>query len=117
MQALVLVVFAVCFQQCHAGAHLLVSKIILNEHIVEGKDMTVQYTIYNVGTRCSVCSRAVTCAGGCSLLCLSIGMEIAIAHTGLFSQFPCILRVLFIFAFCFMLSFLALCLVLPTFVP
>lgn len=33
-----------------ATAHLLASKTILNEYAVDGKDLTVQYTIYNVGT-------------------------------------------------------------------
>ena len=32
-----------------AGPHLLISKVILNEYTVEGKDLTIQYSIYNVG--------------------------------------------------------------------
>jgi len=33
-----------------ATAHLLASKSILNEHVAEGKDLTVMYSIYNVGS-------------------------------------------------------------------
>ncbi|XP_033108205.1 translocon-associated protein subunit beta-like [Anneissia japonica] len=32
------------------GAKLLAAKNVLNQHIVEGKDLTVTYTIYNVGS-------------------------------------------------------------------
>ena len=41
--------------QFQAGSvNLLVSKTILNEHVVEGKELTVRYSIYNIGTRYSV---------------------------------------------------------------
>lgn len=34
-----------------ATPHLLVTKAILNEHVVEGKDLTIQYSLYNIGSR------------------------------------------------------------------
>ena len=40
-----------CVSSVSAAAHLLASKSILNQHIAEGKDITVQYSIYNIGTR------------------------------------------------------------------
>lgn len=33
------------------GARILAAKNLLNEYLVEGKDLTVLYSIYNVGTR------------------------------------------------------------------
>lgn len=33
-----------------ANPHLLVTKTILNEHVVEGKDLTIQYSLYNIGS-------------------------------------------------------------------
>lgn len=35
----------------NAGANLIASKAILNEYMVEGRDLTIKYSIYNVGTR------------------------------------------------------------------
>lgn len=40
------------------GARLLASKSLLNRYAVEGRDLTLQYNIYNVGTRYG--SREVT---------------------------------------------------------
>ena len=48
---LVVVVLALCWvPHTEASAQILASKIILNQHMVEGRDLTVKYSIYNVGT-------------------------------------------------------------------
>ncbi|XP_073493719.1 translocon-associated protein subunit beta isoform X2 [Phyllobates terribilis] len=36
--------------RCEEGARLLASKTLLNRYAVEGKDLTLQYNIYNVGS-------------------------------------------------------------------
>lgn len=51
--ALVAVVSLVAGEE---GARLLASKSLLNRYAVEGRDLTLQYNIYNVGTRYSVFS-------------------------------------------------------------
>lgn len=40
-----------------ANPHLLVTKTILNEHVVEGKDLTIQYSLYNIGSRWALIRR------------------------------------------------------------
>lgn len=45
----VLALFAVT--QAEEGARLLASKSLLNRYAVEGRDLTLQYNIYNVGSR------------------------------------------------------------------
>lgn len=50
VQALVVVVALFgCHWSQAAGPHLLISKVILNEYTVEGKDLTIQYSLYNIG--------------------------------------------------------------------
>lgn len=44
-----LALFAVT--QAEEGARLLASKSLLNRYAVEGRDLTLQYNIYNVGSR------------------------------------------------------------------
>ena len=49
------VIVAVVLFGCHGseavgpGPHVLVSKVILNEYTVEGKDLTIEYSLYNIG--------------------------------------------------------------------
>ncbi|NXQ66807.1 SSRB protein, partial [Quiscalus mexicanus] len=51
MKLPLLVVFAlVSVAHCEDGARLLASKSLLNRYAVEGKDLTLQYNIYNVGS-------------------------------------------------------------------
>ena len=52
--ATLLLAFASCipsFAEDESEARLLVSKNILNQYLVEGKDLTVEYRIFNVGGR------------------------------------------------------------------
>ncbi|KAK2525071.1 Ssr2 [Columba guinea] len=57
MKLLVLAVFALfSVARCEEGARLLASKSLLNRYAVEGKDLTLQYNIYNVGSSVEVSS-------------------------------------------------------------
>lgn len=42
--------YGCCTADTSESAHLLVSKRVLNEYVVEGRDLTVSYAIYNVGS-------------------------------------------------------------------
>ncbi|OWK04844.1 SSR2 [Cervus elaphus hippelaphus] len=53
----VLALFAVT--QAEEGARLLASKSLLNRYAVEGRDLTLQYNIYNVGSSASNVSHTV----------------------------------------------------------
>ncbi|XP_078527569.1 translocon-associated protein subunit beta isoform X2 [Lissotriton helveticus] len=46
----VTLVATLAFVHCEEGARLLASKSLLNRYAVEGKDLTLQYNIYNVGS-------------------------------------------------------------------
>ncbi|XP_068270953.1 translocon-associated protein subunit beta isoform X2 [Nyctibius grandis] len=60
MKLLILAVFALLYvARCEEGARLLASKALLNRYAVEGKDLTLQYNIYNVGSRASNVSHTV----------------------------------------------------------
>jgi len=54
MKAIVVVCFVLlsCGVFCEeeeTGANLLVSKNVLNKYLVQGKDLTVEYNLYNIG--------------------------------------------------------------------
>lgn len=52
MRLLAFVVLALlAVTQAEEGARLLASKSLLNRYAVEGRDLTLQYNIYNVGSR------------------------------------------------------------------
>lgn len=52
MRPLAFVVLALlAVSQAEEGARLLASKSLLNRYAVEGRDLTLQYNIYNVGSR------------------------------------------------------------------
>lgn len=52
MRLLALVAVALCaVTRAEEGARLLASKSLLNRYAVEGRDLTLQYNIYNVGSR------------------------------------------------------------------
>ena len=51
LQFLLLVLALACVPPSEARARLLASKTLLNEYAVELKDLTIRYSIYNVGTR------------------------------------------------------------------
>lgn len=49
LASVLLALFAV--SHAEEGARLLASKSLLNRYAVEGRDLTLQYNIYNVGSR------------------------------------------------------------------
>uniref|UniRef100_A0A673SQH6 Signal sequence receptor subunit 2 n=1 Tax=Suricata suricatta TaxID=37032 RepID=A0A673SQH6_SURSU len=49
LAAVLLALLAV--SQAEEGARLLASKSLLNRYAVEGRDLTLQYNLYNVGSR------------------------------------------------------------------
>ena len=51
LEIMQLLVVLLALSYASATPHLLISKDLLNEYVVEGKDLTVQYSIYNIGTR------------------------------------------------------------------
>ncbi|XP_008047828.1 translocon-associated protein subunit beta isoform X3 [Carlito syrichta] len=60
MRLLVFVVLALfATTQAEEGARLLASKSLLNRYAVEGRDLTLQYNIYNVGSSASNVSHTV----------------------------------------------------------
>ncbi|XP_065909667.1 translocon-associated protein subunit beta-like [Dysidea avara] len=50
LQLFILLLSVFLFHQAQGNAKLLASKIILNEFLVEEKDLTVVYSIYNIGS-------------------------------------------------------------------
>ena len=51
LSCLLLLALAMCINSQEDQARLLASKNIHNQLLVEGKDLTVEYNIYNVGGR------------------------------------------------------------------
>nr|XP_031545097.1 translocon-associated protein subunit beta [Vicugna pacos] len=61
----VLALFAVT--EAEEGARLLASKSLLNRYAVEGRDLTLQYNIYNVGSRVRLVHKLKGCSN-CSFI-------------------------------------------------
>lgn len=51
IQLFIILLSIFSLQQVNGNAKLLASKVILNEYLVEGKGLTILYSIYNIGTR------------------------------------------------------------------
>lgn len=51
IQLFILLLSILLLQQVNGNAKLLASKVILNEYLVEGKGLTILYSIYNIGTK------------------------------------------------------------------
>ena len=52
--SLLAIVFAACSNAQDESARLLVSKNVLNQYLVEGQDLTVMYSVFNVGGSAAV---------------------------------------------------------------